>query len=307
MVDQLTDLMKREWNSLVNEKPPTENPRTLTRKLSEQQQQQQKPSSDSVDRTLLNPLRASRRLPNEQTTENSYDTDGALGSSSRVSRRHPTSSNYEHLVSPRLPMRRALTAHPSKPITVIPLQQRIAVHRPHLRPNDSHDDKDEDPLNNEDYPRRHLRLSHRVQQPPMPSGNPNIRAARPPSTGFNSIGPVPSPSPFRLIFMRHAERANQALGPEWYQRAFPNNTYRQYDRNLPTVLPRRRFDQHYEFDVPLTGEEISACGDFLNDCFALDCSSWFEICASDWPSHGRTTHGRRYLSLFHCSALYSNV
>ncbi|CAF3476544.1 unnamed protein product [Rotaria socialis] len=56
----------------------------------------------------------------------------------------------------------------------------------------------------------------------------------------------------RLIFMRHSERANQALGADWFSKAFRTNTYKAYDQNLPISLPRRRFDEAYEFDTPLT-------------------------------------------------------
>ena len=63
--------------------------------------------------------------------------------------------------------------------------------------------------------------------------------------------------PLRIIFMRHGERANQALGPDWFTKAFRTNTYKAYDQNLPVnVTPKRRFDQAYEFDAPLTGKQI---------------------------------------------------
>jgi hypothetical protein len=64
---------------------------------------------------------------------------------------------------------------------------------------------------------------------------------------------TPSPQPLRIIFMRHSERANQALGSDWFNKAFRTNTYKAYDQNLPFILPKRRFDHAYEFDVPLTG------------------------------------------------------
>jgi hypothetical protein len=59
--------------------------------------------------------------------------------------------------------------------------------------------------------------------------------------------------PFRLIFMRHSERANQALGPDWFVKAFRTGAYQAYDQNLPMSIPKRHSDQAYQFDAPLTG------------------------------------------------------
>jgi hypothetical protein len=70
---------------------------------------------------------------------------------------------------------------------------------------------------------------------------------------ISPLAATPSVQPLRIIFMRHSERANQALGPDWFNKAFRKNSYRAYDPNLPYILPKRRFEQAYEFDAPLTG------------------------------------------------------
>ena len=257
MVEHLTEQMRRQWSAHAQEMSAENSlsPRPLSRKPSDQTPQSPA-AKDPADRTFLTPSRATNALAQRASLENSYDTDGALGSRGHTTRRLHTSSNYEHLVSPRLPARRTLRQE-SNPFAMTSLPQRVS-HRTHLHPNDNYEERDEEPLNNEDLHRRHIRLSRRVQPQTPAGGNPAIRITRASTTAIPN-GPLPPSPPFRLIFMRHGERVNQAFGPEWFHKAFFTSTYKPFDRNLPTVLPRRRFDQHYEFDVPLTGEERSDC------------------------------------------------
>ena len=63
-----------------------------------------------------------------------------------------------------------------------------------------------------------------------------------------------SSNPLRIIFVRHGERVNQALGLDWFNRAFRGGRYQPFDANLPMVLPRRHSEKSYRFDSPLTGK-----------------------------------------------------
>jgi hypothetical protein len=200
----------------------------------------------------------------------SYDTDGALGTQGNRSNqhhhhhhhRHLSSNNYEYLVSPRLPVRHH-GEQSSKSNGGTPLQARLS-HKVNSTPtafngiNHDHGDRDDDSNYDGDTRRRHIRLSRRVHQPAVSSGNHTTRLPRSPAIMHhgNSLAVTPSAQPLRIIFMRHSERANQALGPDWFNKAFRTNTYKAYDQNLPFILPKRRFDQAYEFDVPLTGRVV---------------------------------------------------
>jgi hypothetical protein len=192
-----------------------------------------------------------------------YDTDSALGTSGNRSKHHHhhSTNNYEYLISPRLPIRRH-GVPPSKQVAAIPLQQRLPhkMHlaaKPSLDVSQNYEDRDVDSNYEDDIRRRH-RLSRRVREIPTPTGNHGARGVR--STALvqhgSPLAATPSVKPLRIIFMRHSERANQALGPDWFNKAFRTNTYKSYDQNLPIVLPKRRFDQAYEFDAPLTGQQM---------------------------------------------------
>ncbi|CAF4394282.1 unnamed protein product, partial [Rotaria sordida] len=105
--------------------------------------------------------------------------------------------------------------------------------------------------------RRYSRPNRRIHQSSMPSENDEVHdvhlAVLP--QHVRSFSAIPSVKPLRIIFIRHGERANQALGSDWFNKAFRTYTYTAYDPNLPFILPKRRFNQAYEFDVPLTGQK----------------------------------------------------
>ena len=270
-------MMQREW-SLGNQDANDYNgnatmnhtwqPRSLTRKISDQissnNQHPHQPASDRNDGPPVATLRNSVLFRNRVNSDTAYDTDGALEPSRRSMQHHHhlSSTNYEHLISPRLPIRRH-TPQSSKPMTSLPSQ-----HRPsHKTPRNSHsplatipdhDGRDEDSNYDSDIRRRHIRLSRRAHHPALPTGNPTPRIDRLLALTQHR-GPLTSSStaqPLRIIFMRHSERANQALGPDWFSKAFRTNTYIPYDQNLPPTLPKRRYDQAFVFDAPLTGENV---------------------------------------------------
>jgi hypothetical protein len=156
--------------------------------------------------------------------------------------------NYEHFVSPRLPPRRSLK-QPSIQSPAAPLQQHSSPYT-HLAANSSanagqhHEDRVEEPVHEDNTHRRHIRLSRHI--------HPRFHSSTIPRHD-GALATTISGRPFRLIFMRHSERVNQVLGSGWFSRAFRTNTYQAYDPNLPMVLPKRNFDQAYEFDAPITG------------------------------------------------------
>ena len=205
MVDNLTDIMQRDWNLIDKEKGE---------RTSVKSNHKRALTNDSHEKNT-------RALPNHVNFDVSYDTDG--GVVNRIKRHHRNGNdNYDYLPSPRISSRRH------------PFRERLSQ-KAHSR-ND---------IDKYEEPNRH-RLSIRTRQSSSPTGNHGVKAVRP----FPSIL---SSQPLRIIFMRHSERANQALGPDWFIKAFRTNTYRAYDQNLPFVLPKRRNDQAYEFDPPLTG------------------------------------------------------
>jgi hypothetical protein len=169
------------------------------------------------------------------------------------------SNGYEHFVSPRLPLKRSVIQS-SKQLPVIPAR-RNSSQQAHLAVNPSsgvgqtHDDKDREVIDEVDGHRRHIRLSRRISQRSPSTKNHGAHATHPSTISRHdaALANTTSGRPFRLIFMRHSERVNQALGPDWFSKAFRTGSYKSYDPNLPTSLPKRRSDQAYEFDVPLTG------------------------------------------------------
>jgi hypothetical protein len=269
MVDNLTEMMHREWNSGIgdaNDYNGNSNSnhlghsRLLARKISDNNgTNNQQSTNDHNDLPSTAFVRTPKPLSNRTSLDAAYDTDGAVGRSGHSAKHHHHSNNYEHLVSPRLPVRRAITQS-SKQAATIPLQHRLS-HKASLSANSSlapiynYDDRDEDSNYENDIRRRPIRLSRRVHQLPTLAGNHGTRMTRPPVV-LQHGGPLvgtPSVQSLRIIFMRHGERANQALGPDWFNKAFRTNSYRAYDPNLPYILPKRRFEQAYEFDAPLTG------------------------------------------------------
>jgi hypothetical protein len=266
MVENLTEMMNREWN-LVNSDTNdyiggsnnghSHHSRLLSRKVSDNSNNQQHQSTNnSNDVSSLAAIRTPKPLSNRMSLDMAYDTDSALGTSgNRSKHHHHSTNNYEYLISPRLPIRRQ-GVQPSKQVPAIPLQQRLS-HKIHINASQNYEDKDVDTNYEDDIRRRH-RLSRRSHQTSTPTGNHGARGVR--STALvqhgSPLAATPSVQPLRIIFMRHGERANQALGPDWFNKAFRTNTYKAYDQNLPIILPKRRFDQAYEFDAPLTGQQI---------------------------------------------------
>lgn len=172
-------------------------------------------------------------------------TDGETGASASVLRRHhhhQTNSNHEHSFLPHTSSARHLS--------VIPLQQR-ASHRAVNAPADNgrnHNEIDDEPLNGDDTHRRHIHGAHQPAVLPVKIHRANVSRSPAPLHHDGLVG-----QPLRFIFMRHSERVNQVLGPEWFIKAFHTHTYQAYDAHLPMVLPKRRFERAYEFDTPLTG------------------------------------------------------
>ena len=262
MVEDLTERMHRDWN-MNNEEISDYNHRSnLSRLLSRKISDQHYSSNNDFDDPPSFIVRRTIKPHGSRTSlDASYDTDGALGTNGRRSKQHRhTTDNYEHLVTPRLSTRRN-EEQSSKLIKTVPIQGRLSLR---IRTNtntpsgfsQNQDDREDDTLYPDgDANHRPIRRSRRVRQGVPTNGN---HGAHPiPPTGLvqhnRALAPTPSVPPLRIIFMRHGERANQALGPDWFFKAFRTNTYRAYDQNLPFILPKRRFDQAYEFDAPLTG------------------------------------------------------
>ncbi|CAF1168816.1 unnamed protein product [Didymodactylos carnosus] len=66
--------------------------------------------------------------------------------------------------------------------------------------------------------------------------------------------PISSPyRPFRIVIIRHAERADAVLGSDWSKKSFDRNgRYIRFSEHLPDALPNRSYLHHYVIDVPLT-------------------------------------------------------
>ncbi|CAF0788201.1 unnamed protein product [Adineta steineri] len=272
MVDNLSEMMQREWN-LVNSDANDHNgnsninhtwhSRPLSRKISDHNgnntMQHPQTRNDFNDIPPRSSLRTPKPLSNRWSLETAYDTDGAIGLSRQSSKHHHNSSNnYEYLVSPRLPVRRHMTQTP-KPTSTIPGQHRVLqkvqlTNTSSPLPIYNEDDRDEDSNYDNDARRRHIRLSRRAHQSATGTSNHATRVNHSAAL-VQRNGPLaasPTLKSLRIIFMRHSERANQALGPDWFNKAFRTNTYKPYDINLPDYLPKRRSDQAYEYDAPLT-------------------------------------------------------
>lgn len=286
MVDNSADKMYREWNSSNTDANNVNNSvsnshllptQSLSRKLSDHnsnnsqhhhahqhQQSTQSPplitTTDYSDRSSLAAMSVSQGLFHRKNSDPGYDTDGAIGTTPSISKSHHNNSNgYEHFVSPKLPLKRSVIQS-SKQLPVIPIRQHSSQ-QTHLAVNPSsgvrhtHDDKDGESINEVDGRRRHIRLGRRISQRSSSTKNHGAHAAHPSAISRREAAlAIPtSGKPFRLIFMRHSERVNQALGPDWFNKAFRTGSYKSYDPNLPMTLPKRRSDQAYEFDVPLSG------------------------------------------------------
>jgi hypothetical protein len=278
MVENLTDMMHREWNLTDSDANNVHtnhllHPHSLSRKSSDHssnnnsQQHQQSiqspplitttdysgPSSSAV-------MRVPQTLFKRRNVDSGYDTDGGIGTAASVSKSHHKNRHgYEYLVSPRLSLKRSLQQS-SKQLPVVPLRQNspyqthLAVH-PSRDGKQHYDDKDEESTSEGDDRRRHILHSRRVRHQSPSTKNHGTHVTHPSTIPRHDavLATTITGKPFRLIFMRHSERANQALGSDWFSKAFRTNGYKSYDQNLPMVLPKRDFDQAYEFDTPLTG------------------------------------------------------
>ncbi|CAF2647956.1 unnamed protein product [Rotaria sp. Silwood2] len=64
---------------------------------------------------------------------------------------------------------------------------------------------------------------------------------------------LPVMKPLRIIIIRHAERADAALGSDWSKKSFDRSgRYIRFSEHLPDALPTRSYLHHYVIDVPLT-------------------------------------------------------
>jgi len=285
MGDYSTDKMHHEWNLTNTDANNFNNsvntshllhPHSLSRKLSDHNsnnnsqhhhvhlQSRQSPpmitKTDFSDRSSSAVMRVSQDLFNHKRLDTGYDTDGGIGTSASISKfHHKTSNGYEHFVSPRLSTKRSVIQG-SNQLPVFSVRHHLSQ-QAHLTVNPSSvveqnfDDKDEELMSEVDARRRHIRLSRRVPQRSPSTKNHGTHVTHPSTISRHDgvFANTTSGRPFRLIFMRHSERINQALGPDWFSKAFRTNSYKAYDQNLPIALPKRRFDQAYEFDTPLTG------------------------------------------------------
>lgn len=221
-------------------------------------------TTDYSDRSSISAMHVSNALFSRRSSDAGYDTDGGIETNASISKshHHHTSNGYEHFVSPRLPKKRTVLQS-SKPLPAISLRQHASPHA-HLTVGPpaggvrhNHEDNDDDSMYEGDARRRHIRLSRRIPQQPNSVKNHGAHATHSSTISRHegSLASTTSGRPFKLIFMRHSERVNQALGADWYSKAFRTNTYQSYDPNLPAILPKRNSNEAYEFDAPLTGSE----------------------------------------------------
>ncbi|CAF3403101.1 unnamed protein product [Rotaria socialis] len=266
MIDTLTDMIFRELNLAnnnsddYNDTPINNHPfqsRLLSRKVSDnnaghiQHQNLHKIPTNQYNSTFASPsVRASKSLLNSGDSDKD-DTDGFVRMSGNISKHHLNSSdNDEFSVLSRQPVQR-LVKQSSRPAPVAPVQHRLSqkvqlTAKASLSNIQDDDDRDENFSYNDGKRFRHILPGHR--------GNHGAHRVHSPALLQHSRLPagILSAHPLRLIFIRHGERANQALGSDWFKKAFRTNTYKPYDPRLPHILPKRHFDQAYEFDVPLT-------------------------------------------------------
>ncbi|CAF1065161.1 unnamed protein product [Rotaria sordida] len=290
MADNLTDVMHREFNRTssdttnVNNNNNNNNNNTSYRSLpphvvswktsnhknnhnsdnnqhqhAHQQTTQSLPIMTTTDyshQPSLGIMPASHTSSNRRSLNSGYDTDGAINTSkSMLKHHHKIGNGYEHLVSPRLPPRRPrLPSTKQVPAqTNLPQQTYLTVN-PSTNMTQNYDDRDDELNHENDANRRHIRFGRRMHHSPSSSKNHGAHNIHSPKISRHDriLASTSLGQPLRLIFMRHSERANQALGSDWFIKAFRTGTYKAYDQNLPIILPKRYFDQAYEFDAPLT-------------------------------------------------------
>ncbi|UJR23824.1 hypothetical protein I4U23_026800 [Adineta vaga] len=261
MAENLTEMMQREWSLANNEKNNYHgklnnnhswHSRRFTRKISDQSSgnnhhHHQHPLTndynDISSSSSIPPARLSKFFSNRTNSDGAYDTDGAFESSRNSLRHHhhhhhhSSSNNYDYLVSPRLPVRHQMTQPPKSMING--LSHHRSINKAQFNSNSplpsipDHDDRDDDSNDDSDARRRHIRLSRRTHRPSTIGG---IHDVRPNRTITPSQHAAPVLKPLRIIFMRHSERANQALGPDWFNKAFRTNSYVAYDDKFTTYV-----------------------------------------------------------------------
>lgn len=277
MINALTEMITHEFNLTNNnlndydENLVDNNSlpyRLLSRKISDnsstnnQNQNSHQPSISHHhhEASSLPILRSTKSLSNGPGSNEVEDVYGAARISENTSKHLPNRiNNYEFSVIPRQ-VTQPLVKQSSKQIPVFLQQQRLSSKNPRTNTNSvsktqNVDNRDEELNNNDEKRRLRLRLSHRALHETTSSRNHGVHDVRSPVLSPQIVPIIVNPSinPLKIIFIRHGERINQALGSEWFYKAFRTNTYRPYDPLLPSYLPARRFYQAYEFDVPLTG------------------------------------------------------
>ena len=103
---------------------------------------------------------------------------------------------------------------------------------------------------------------------------------------INPIYPTRHNYDLRVIIVRHAERVDQTLGPDWYNKVFggvpsaPTQSYKH--PSLPKRLPPRSNTLLYVFDPPITrtgeqqsfqkGQQLTRVGATINYCYSSPAS-----------------------------------
>ncbi|CAF2151453.1 unnamed protein product [Rotaria magnacalcarata] len=272
MIETLTDTISRELNLTSNnsddyndthiDSHPFQS-RLISRNISDnnagdiQHEDLHRIPTNQYNNTFALPsVRASKSLFNSGDSDKD-DTDGFVRMSGIISKHRLNTRNNDELpVLSRQPVQR-LVKQSSRPAPVTPVQHRSSqkvqlTAKASLSNIQDDDDRDEHFSHNDAKRLRHILPAHRGNHGPHGVHSPALlQHSRPPA------GILPK-HPLRLIFIRHGERVNQALGSDWFKKAFRTNTYKPYDLRLPHILPKRHFNQAYEFDVPLTVHGLKA-------------------------------------------------
>lgn len=271
MADNSTEKTHRELNVHNTDANHTRNrhltqTQSLQRKISDHHgyyQHQPPPmitTTDYSDPATVSDMRVSQAFSTRSNSDTGYDTDGGIGTNSSTSKsRRQNNHIYEHLVSPRLPTKRS-TLNASK-LSTTNSTSHHSPHYAHLSVNSTsgtghhHNDKGDESTEVDNSHRHHIRASRRIPHRSITNRNHGTSATHTSTISRHgtSLANTTSGRPFRLVFIRHSERANQALGSDWFRKAFQTNTYKSFDPNLPPVLPKRHSDHAYEFDAPITG------------------------------------------------------
>ena len=263
MVDQLRAILQREWHSNKSELAQIktddtahhfQQPRVLSRKVSDVNN---RANGDPTHPTAAHQHQLARRQHSIQPGPFNERSDSEDLPPSAIGRNHPRENGYDRLLSPRLTQHRSIT-NASNKLSPAKLQQLHSIKphlsaRPHADPVSQYSDVEEESYHPADTSRQ---LHRRAAQRSMSHRNHETDDLRPLASlrVDRVLTGASSRVPFRLVFIRHSERINQALGPDWFARAFRTNEYVSYDPNLPKCLPQRRVKQSFQLDSPLTGD-----------------------------------------------------